>query len=196
MKLLSSYAVRTAQTQLPCHSLCRDQGGKTHPEPPQLCHTCWGVTAMWRRATPVGRLQVRPFMCEMTNLSKNKPLRSFPVVRWGTKELLQQLNKTLEQSNKENWFLKVQYKNNSLISHFRKNELWKFSPIYATGLILNLRQEGVSSHFLSTFYVLQVTVINSLSSEINHDAESWRRNDLLALKYIYTIESYAYSTEL
>lgn len=72
----------------------------------------------------------------------------------------------------------------------------KFSPIYAIGLILNLRKEGVSSHFLSIFYVLQVAIINSLSSEISHDAESWRRNDLLALKNIYTIESYAYSTEL
>lgn len=61
---------------------------------------------------------------------------------------------------------------------------------------MNLRKEGVSSHFLVTFYVLPVAIINSLNSSISHDAESWRRDDLLALKYIYTMESYAYSTEL
>jgi len=67
-------------------------------------------------------------------------------------------------------FNKKQKQNKELISHFQKDELWKFSQIYATGLILNLRKEGISSHFLSTFYVLQVAIINSLNSEISHDA--------------------------
>lgn len=41
--------------------------------------------------------------------------------------------------------------------------------IYATRLILNLRREWISSHFLSTFYALHVADISSLNSKISHD---------------------------
>lgn len=40
--------------------------------------------------------------------------------------------------------------------------------IYATGLILNLRKEGTSSHFLARF-LCSSAVINSLTGEISHD---------------------------
>ena len=63
---------------------------------------------------------------------------------------------------------------------------------YATGLILNLGKER--RNLLPLFMFFKLAILNSLNSAISDDANQ-SCDDLLELRCIYTVESYAYSTE-